>query len=140
MEHLVPITLCPSAYAKKQLIKKAWLPLLLSDNERWTEGANVKLHLIFLLNCTPLLHVIHAVAGTIPHCENVLKKFKNRTLFIIVSEHSNALAACFSDIQKTNKRIKYFCPYIFEQNKSDLSTTWRGPSLIQTPFTHSLAD
>ena len=72
----------------------------MSDNERWAEETNVKLHLIFLLNCTPLLHVIHAVAGTIPHCENVVKKFKNVTLSIIASEQSNALPACFSDINK----------------------------------------
>ena len=103
MEHLVSITLYPSAYAKKQLIKKAWLPLLLSDNERWAEETNVKLHLIFLLNCTPLLHVIHAVADSIPHCENGLKKFKNVTLSILALEQSNALLAYFSDIKKVIK-------------------------------------
>ena len=52
------------------------------------------------------------MASTIPHCENVVKKFKNVTLSIIAYEQSNALPACFSDIQKTNKRIKYFCSYI----------------------------
>ena len=139
MEHLESITLYPSAYAKKQLIKKAWLPLLLSDNERWAEGTNVKLHLIFLLNCTPLLHVIHAVAVSIPHCENVLKKFKNVTLSIIAYERSNALPACFSDIQKLIKDQIFFCFYLF-LNKDTIPYSMCRGALVHTPFTHSLAD
>ena len=101
----------------------------MSDNERWAEETNVKLHLIFLLNCTPLLHVIHAVAGTIPHCENVVKKFKNVTLSIIASEQSNALPACFSDIQKTNKVLDI---YALISEQKILMSVQRGRALLGT--------
>ena len=93
------------------------------------------------------LHTItscHSCCGCfIPHCENSLNKFKityllTYKLYTLNSEQSMYYFPCiFAGTQKSNKGLNIFA-LISEQKKQDLSTMWRGPCLVQTPF-YSLA-
>ena len=102
MEHLVSITLYPSAYAKKQLIKKSVTPTAIEW--QWKMGRGNQCQIAFDISIK--LHTItscHSCCGcfnsTLWKCA---KKIQKCNFTIITYEQSNALPACFSDIQKTN--------------------------------------